>query len=548
LRFRITIKPGPAPTELPELELFTSVMIDRRPKFPALLGSLAVHIVVLALIVAGSRYLSWYREDDVDWSRYRVEPLRLHTAEPIFFNASASGNPPEVAARPDRPVKSAIKATAHPAHSAVPGGLQLPSSRASVKDSPIILQPEPLPQTTRPPTALPPLAFWARQAPDLPKPRPREVAVPGRTEAPSPAPKPVGPPVLAVPNREAAVADVNIAMPPTPAQAPPALPVPNTATVPVRLPGVTEPRTASFESLPGDPVNIIALATERSPARNVEIPRGLQNIPASAAGDGATPRTDNDRSPGPAVDGSPQSAAQPAGASVPPKTTSTQPAGASVPPQTTSTRSSGASVPPQTASTHPSGVSVPPQTASTQPSGVSIPPQTVSTPPHEASTPGVIRIQHPANGSFDVVIMQSAVRDDLPDLAGMLTGNPVYTVYLNVGDQKDWLLEYCVPARENKQASPYEITVGDEGSVTPPYPISTLIPDSIRSQQTAKPIVLRGLLTAAGNLQVAKASDTGNSLIGQLVALVRQWQFRPALRNSKAIEVEVLLVIPSHAR
>jgi len=544
LRLRIITNPGPAPTALPELELFNSVMIDRRPKFQAILGSLAVHIVVLALIGAGSRYLSWYREDDVDWSRYRVETLRLHPAEPIFFNARASGEPPEVAAHPDRPGKSAIKATAHPA---VPGGLQLPPVPASVKDSPIILQPELLRQITRPPTALPPLAFWARQAPDLPKPRPREVAVPGRTEAPSPAPKPSGPPVLAVPNREAAVADVNIAMPPTPAQAPPALPVPNTATVPVRLQGVTEPRTASFESLPGDPVNIIALAAERSPARNVEIPRGLQNIPVSAAGDGATAGAERDRSPGQAADGSRQSAAQPAGASVPPKTTSTQPAGASVPPKTTSTQPAGASVAPQITGTYTAGASVPPQTASTHPSGASIPPQTASTPPHVASAPEVIRIQHPSNGSFDVVIMQSAARDDLPDLAGMLTGSPVYTVYLSVGDQKEWLMEYCVPARENKQASPYQINVDDEGSVTPPYPISTIIPDSIRSQQTAKPIVLRGLLTAAGNLQVAKTSDTGSSFMYQLMALVRQWQFRPALRNNKAIDVEVLLVIPPHA-
>src|SRR5207248_11550049 len=61
--------------------------------------------------------------------------------------------------------------------------------------------------------------------------------------------------------------------------------------------------------------------------------------------------------------------------------------------------------------------------------------------------PEVTRIEHPSNGNFDVVIMQSGPRADLPDLGGMLTGNPVYTVYLRVGDQKEWLLEYCVPVR-----------------------------------------------------------------------------------------------------
>jgi hypothetical protein len=284
-------------------------------------------------------------------------------------------------------------------------------------------------------------------------------------------------------------ADVNIAIPQTQAQAAPALPVPNTATAPVRLRGVTEPRTASFEALSGQPVNIIALAAERSRARNVEIPRGFQNIPnVAAAGEGASPGAERDTSPGPTMGGTHQGVTQQSAASMP------------------------------------------------------LLPFKASTP--VAVAPELIRIQHPANGNFDVVITQSLVRDDLPDLSRMLSGSPVYTVYLSVGDLKDWLLEYCVPARENKQVGPYQIDVEDAGSVTPPYPISTIIPDSIRAQQTAKPIVLRGLLTAAGSVQVAKLSDIGNSLMYQLEALVSQWQFRPALRNNKPIDVEVLLVIP----
>jgi hypothetical protein len=466
------------------LELFKNVITNKRPKFQALLGSLAIHIAMLALIVACSRYLSWYHEDDMDWSRFHVEPLRLHLAEPIFFNANSSRVPPGVGAHPDLAGKSAIEAKLH---SAVPDGIQLPSVRASVRNSStIILQPDPQPHSPPVPAALPLLVFWARQAPDLPKPRAREVVVPGRTESPSLAPKPGGPPVLAVPNREAVSADVNIAVPQTQAQVAPALPVPNTATAPVRLRDVTEPRTASFEALSGQPVNIIALAAELSGVRNVEIPKGLQNIPNTGAGDSASPGPNT--SPGPTIGGTRKGTDQQSGASVP-----RLPAKAS---------------------------------------------------PPVAVAPELIRIQHPANGNFDVVITQSSARDDFPDLFRMLSGSPVYTVYLSVGDLKDWLLEYCAPARENKQVSPYQINVDDAGSVTPPYPISTIIPDSIRAQQTAKPIVLRGLLTAAGSVQVTKPSDTGNSLMYQLAALVSQWQFRPALRNNKPIDVELLLVIP----
>src|SRR5215471_14982814 len=107
----------------------------------------------------------------------------------------------------------------------------------------------------------------------------------------------------------------------------------------------------------------------------------------------------------------------------------------------------------------------------------------------------------------------------------MLSGSPVYTVYLSVGDLKDWLLEYCAPARENGQVSPYQINVGDAGSVTPPYPISTIIPDNIRARQTTQPIVLRGLLTAAGSVQIANLSETGNSFVYQLSALISRWHF-----------------------
>jgi len=156
----------------------------------------------------------------------------------------------------------------------------------------------------------------------------------------------------------------------------------------------------------------------------------------------------------------------------------------------------------------------------------------------------VTRINHPIGGNFDVVIMQSATRDELPDLGVILSGNPIYTVYLKVGDRKEWLLEYCIPVKESAQNNSYQITVEDPGVITPPYPIATAVPNSLLGQQITKNIVLHGLLTAAGDLRVSKSSETGNPFVAQLLALLGEWRFRPALRNKKAIDVEVLLVIP----
>jgi hypothetical protein len=161
-----------------------------------------------------------------------------------------------------------------------------------------------------------------------------------------------------------------------------------------------------------------------------------------------------------------------------------------------------------------------------------------------AGTADITRVTHPEGGNFDVVIMQSATRDDLPDLGGILSGVPVYTVYLRVGDRKEWLLEYCVPGRESVQANPYEVTVEDVGSITPPYPLSTAIPNGLLSQQNTKHIVLHGLLTSTGDFRISKAPEAGNPLLTELKALLGEWRFRPAFRNKRPIDVEVLLVIP----
>jgi hypothetical protein len=183
--------------------------------------------------------------------------------------------------------------------------------------------------------------------------------------------------------------------------------------------------------------------------------------------------------------------------------------------------------------------------ASPSPNAVSETPRTEVAARNPASSREVTRIQHPTNGSFDVVIMQSATRDDLPDLGGLLSGTPVYTVYLRVGDRKEWLLEYCVPAGQAAQSNPYEIKVDDAGAITPPYPIDTSIPNSILAASIPKHIVLRGMLTASGSIKSVRGADSNNPILPELVALLSEWRFRPALRDKKPIDVEILLVIPA---
>ena len=166
--------------------------------------------------------------------------------------------------------------------------------------------------------------------------------------------------------------------------------------------------------------------------------------------------------------------------------------------------------------------------------------------PRPAGRPEVTRVEHPSNGSFDVVITQSAARDDLPGV-GLLTGNPVYTVYLRVGDQKEWLMEYCLPVSKTQQSSPYQINIDDAAPLKSAYPISTAIPTDITGQAITKHIVIQGFLTAGGKFLNMKMPGTSSPVGMEILALLNEWQFRPASRDKKAIDVEILLVIPARS-
>jgi hypothetical protein len=81
--------------------------------------------------------------------------------------------------------------------------MEIPSTPQSTIEAPVILQPDAQSnELRRLANAVPLLAFWARQAPNLPKPPRKQLIVPGRTESPAPPPQMAAPPVIAIPNRE----------------------------------------------------------------------------------------------------------------------------------------------------------------------------------------------------------------------------------------------------------------------------------------------------------------------------------------------------------
>jgi hypothetical protein len=590
MKLRIQIRIGSKPAVPEEPPFFTTLVAPKRPSAWTFACSVAAHAVLISGMTAASKY--WPQSDEIiDYSHYKIETIHLRLDDPIYFTASAAPvrpAPPKPAPAPRQGAEGRPESgdTAAPAPQApvVPHRLELPVPHETARNAPVILQPDFNPRLTPPSTALPPLAFWAR-AMDAPKPPPREFVNPGRVEAPAPPPKLAAPPVLAVPNREPVVADVNISLPQAPPPPNASLPVQNSATIPVRLRDATETQAASFERQQGQAVNVLAISGERSDARQVNIPKGLQNIPRSATAEGPSGAAAEVRSGAGASDsqgtaasgagnanqhagngpGNDQRAGAGSSGQSANSTSSSSGAGSAAGRPGGGTTASASGEKPNTPNsgngaanvnnnnggngTRPNSSAAPPSTTApaASPGAPNPVPEPVRADAHPPTNPSrdVTRIQHPTNGSFDVVIMQSATRDDLPDLGGMLSGNPVYTVYLRVGDRKEWLLEYCVPTGQTSQPNPYEIKVDDAGSITPPYPINTSIPNGILAASIPKHIVLRGTLTATGSIKGVKGTDGGNPIMPELVALLSEWRFRPALKDKKPIDVEILLVIPA---
>jgi hypothetical protein len=510
-----------------------------------------------------------------EWATYQPVPLRLELPERVYF-PSARSHPVEqskagklVAAERRTPVQPAAGAGSRAAVS-LPRQMELPVTRHISDQAPVILQPDLTAMLAPTVPAVPPLAFWTKASEPPPR---RRAVVPGRMQVSSALPNLDAPPVLSPSNPQPVAS--NIAADLAAAQSTPKLPLPNSSAAPVRIHGKGGAEIASFDVPQSDPVNLIYLMAENSATRQVEIPRGLQNTPRSSAdgGAGMTPGSAADDvaksvssltaarnrtvagaggaaraggaagAAGAATEGADGAARTPG---------SSEAAGTAVGSRAAANRTAagagqqnaaGANEP-HAAAGAPSSPRGKSETAEVNPANR--PPALTGA--HVAdpaqTSAAVIRTVHPANGNFDVVILQSVTRDDLPDVGGTLSGNPVYTVYLSVGDAREWLLEYCIPASVNPRASSYQVNIDDPGAVSAPYPVSTVIPRNVFELLHAENIVLHGLLSVAGLLREVKATNMESALAREVLPLLSQWQFRPALRDKVPVEVEILLIIP----
>lgn len=150
----------------------------------------------------------------------------------------------------------------------------------------------------------------------------------------------------------------------------------------------------------------------------------------------------------------------------------------------------------------------------------------------ENSLPGYARVKRPSDGTFGVVVMGSPEADDYPESLNVWKGRLAYTVYVNVGAGRKWLLQYA--ALTSKQGPAH---------IDAPWPYDLLVPASSVSSHGA--VMVQGILTAEGHLeQLHLILPEEDAEMRVLLKALERWQFRPAKSDGAALPLEVLLIVP----
>ncbi len=162
------------------------------------------------------------------------------------------------------------------------------------------------------------------------------------------------------------------------------------------------------------------------------------------------------------------------------------------------------------------------------------------------SSPGALTINRPPAGGFDAVVVQSSPVDQYPESRGMLSGRPIYSVYVSMGTARDWTLFFCVPGEKPASGNGPVVVLGPMGApVKAPFPTKTLKP-AIKLPSYEKYVLVHGLVNKDGKFEALRLVRPIRPETDQaLLAALASWEFRAATRDGVAIAVEFLLSIPA---
>ena len=538
-----------------------SLLIPSRGNCPlAILGSLLLHCGLIGLLMAIRFEDRQPPEPPFPEQRYELRVLRL-TAPPLEQPVT----PPAL--------EKKAKAVAPASQGRARAGKSLRAAATNEQQSPLSQPGEPENGSERRKFRLPPVAGASPAEhtlvqPDvLPSPMPLDIRVPEvLVWAPVKAPtrqyivppaesKPKfsdAPPVIDFAAPDLNPGDIRILAPP--ALNMPLLPIPKAATSPVRaaapdrdtaIPETALPtsretsagRLISVADIPLPPQALINVPPVNQVAamKNPELPPPLPAKSGEGSGPGngkgsappETPRVANTKPvTAPATPDKPVTV-------IPPAATVSGPgrsgAAATLENSPNPDGAGGASRTPGAAASPATGPAAGPASSGTSPAGQRI-------------IGDLTRIERSPNGRHSSVVLGgAAATETYPEAAGVLTGKIIYTVYLQTGKGKNWILQYCLPAEAERARG----VKGSVAALEAPWPFVILRPssDKLRGDYT----LVRGIVNVNGRFEQLALVTPDEAAKKDLLDPLAQWEFRPASSDGKPTPVEILLIIP-HVR
>ena len=140
----------------------------------------------------------------------------------------------------------------------------------------------------------------------------------------------------------------------------------------------------------------------------------------------------------------------------------------------------------------------------------------------------------------------------LTNTAGILQGNPIYTIHLDVPEApRKWTLQFCIPGSGSRKldTSTGVIRILPKKKVAPPFPREQkplrLESSPLPLDRPLEVVVVYAIVDeegGIGNLRVVHGADpdTDNTILAHL----ESWEFLLAFRGEEPILVEALFGIP----
>jgi hypothetical protein len=155
----------------------------------------------------------------------------------------------------------------------------------------------------------------------------------------------------------------------------------------------------------------------------------------------------------------------------------------------------------------------------------------------------VTRINLPRNGQFNVVVVGTSLDDQYPETADVWKGRLAYSVYLHVGLERNWILQYSLPRAADSANS-------GSARLEAPWPYYIVRPNLNSDDATSDSVMVHGFVDESGHfekLSVVFPTDMGYAREQLVLNALQQWQFRAGTHNGQVAKLEVLLIIPEVA-